>query len=188
MDTAKKYLTTEERAARILRLREYRLKAQNELSNIRERLALERAKKDLEISNIEASFHEQHEVDIIQEIALQQIEADSEAEIRSLIVEEYFSRTREERENKTVFPDLGVQVKKSRAVSDEYGHDKILADVKDKYPTLITFDREKLIKQSEVYDVVDGKIPEMPYIVLGEKVTAVIKKGFWEGGGDDVRT
>lgn len=214
MDTTKekepKYKTTEERAKQILELRKQKLKAQNDLSTVNEKLAKPRAELALakspiekQLEDLDEGFTAANENDLKKAAEFETDMTDAEVEIRELVIEEYLSRSVKEKESKIVFPDLQVTVKKTRSIDPAYTHDDILAVVQEKYPTLLTYNADKLIKQSEIYDVVDVPNPvrdledrvvgpatipgikEMPYIVLHEKVGATIKSKFWEGGDED---
>lgn len=196
--------TTEERMKRVLELRNVVLNGQFVLSNLKKKLAQPRAELAIAESKLYNDFENAHGDSLTNERQLEDTIAASEKEIRELVVKEYISRSAEDRKSKIVAPNLQVSVRPFRNISGAYTHADILKDVQEKYPTLLSFDREKLIKQSEIYDIVEVENPaknldgstngpatipgikEMPYIELGAKVSATIKEGFWKEGQEEI--
>lgn len=196
--TAEKQYTTADRMQLILDLREVNLKAQARVDNLSTKLAPHRAELNLKIAALEKEYETAHATDLKDiEVHTEQL-AFTEASIRELVVKEYETRDLLAKKDKMVAPNLGVQVRENRYITDDWTHDAVLAEVKEKYPTLITFDEKKLLKQSKVYDVAyydeNGPaakqghpyIKEMPYIEIEQKVSAVIKTGFWEEGIEEM--
>lgn len=192
MDT-KALTTTEARMKAILELRERILSGQKVHQTLQEELAGPMAELALKKASLDNAFEDVHGETVERMTAVQTKIEEAEKDIRQLIVEEYESRGVVERKDKQVAPNLGVQVRETRTIEGE--HEDILKDVTEKYPTLLTYDPKKLVKQSEIYDVVeqdivacdDGEqmgvqyfIKEMPYIRISRNATAVIKKGFWD--------
>lgn len=197
--------TTEERMKRVLQLRNVNLNGQFVLSNINEKLAQPRAELALAKAKLDNDFDAANAEDIKNASELEETIANAEKEIRELVVKEYLSRSIEEQKSKVVVEGkLQVTVKPFRVIDDSYDDDDILEIVKEKYPTLITFDKTALLKQSEVYKVVEIPNPEktpdspegvpatipgikeMPYIRLRRKVSATIKGDFWEEGKEEI--
>lgn len=169
-----------ERKKALIVLRDKLLSAQIEHSKLEVELAPAKKIFEEELERVENNYKNAYG-DVIEKMKnLSELASGLELNIRDIIKEEWDSLSEEEKETERSIwkPWLGVSVKETFAIRETAKHDTILEDVKNNYPYLLTYDRDKLLKQAEVYTP-EERVVKMPYIQRIRKVSATIKKTFW---------
>lgn len=165
----------------IREIRKEILEQNEEIQRIEARLQEPREELARAISVLERAFDDAYGVDVVIEQSHKAKLKELDEELREEIVAYYEAS---DKKKKTFACGLGVMVKSSASISSFAQHADIMKHVEENFPTCITYDAAKLIKQAGVYT--REELPTMmPYIHVTDKTTATIKKTFWTEIGEE---